>query len=330
MINEKIDCIDCGSEYCPCHLAESGECLICSQLQGKCFCDCVNWEGVCVYQELFNNGGKARKTRKTYNCTVIKSNLIEENLLELNFIVPHKLAIDLIKPGSYIFIRTDNNQFFDIPISVLESNIDNDTVTTVVEIRGIKTKRLLNINKNDTIVIRAPYFNGVFGIKDLCKVQNSNVLVLGRGIGLAPMTPVVKKLCSNNNEIDVLVDYAPFNSNFVKSYIRKFNIEPVETNLITKGNLSKECEFLLTSAVKEKNVSLIHIAGADILTYNVIKFLDDLGRPDILLSCCNNFKMCCGEGICGACTNRYAEHKVKRFCKLQCSPRSIFEGRRFI
>mgnify|MGYP000921887947 CR=1 FL=1 len=56
MIKERMDCIDCGTEYCPCHLAESGECIMCSQLQGECFCDCVNWKGVCVYQELFNNG----------------------------------------------------------------------------------------------------------------------------------------------------------------------------------------------------------------------------------------------------------------------------------
>ena len=74
-------------------------------------------------------------------------------------------------------------------------------------------------------------------MKDLCKVENSNVLVLGRGIGLAPMTPVIKKLYSNNNAIDVLVDFSPFKNNFVKSYIRKFNIKPVETNLLAKGTL---------------------------------------------------------------------------------------------
>jgi len=40
--------------------------------------------------------------------------------------------------------------------------------------------------------------------------------------------------------------------------------------------------------------------------------------------------MCCGEGICGACTARFSGHKVKRFCKEQADPRAIFEGRRFI
>jgi hypothetical protein len=40
--------------------------------------------------------------------------------------------------------------------------------------------------------------------------------------------------------------------------------------------------------------------------------------------------MCCGEGICGACTSRFSGHRVKRFCKEQADPRIIFEGRRFI
>ena len=48
MFKETIDCIDAGSEFCPCHLAESGECILCSQLQGSHFCDCLNWKGVCI------------------------------------------------------------------------------------------------------------------------------------------------------------------------------------------------------------------------------------------------------------------------------------------
>ena len=32
MFKENIDCIDAGTEYCPYKLAESGECLLCSQL----------------------------------------------------------------------------------------------------------------------------------------------------------------------------------------------------------------------------------------------------------------------------------------------------------
>ena len=69
-----------------------------------------------------------------------------------------------------------------------------------------------------------------------------------------------------------------------------------------------------------------------VLIYLVIisLYLDELERKDIDLSCCNNFKMCCGEGVCGSCTTRFSGHRVKRFCKVQANPRDIFEGRRFI
>lgn len=40
--------------------------------------------------------------------------------------------------------------------------------------------------------------------------------------------------------------------------------------------------------------------------------------------------MCCGEGVCGSCTARFAGHKVKRLCKVQTDPRNIFKERRFI
>ena len=62
-MKEYANCIDCGTEFCPCKLAETGECILCSQLQGEHFCDCLNWNGVCIYQELYNNGMKAKKGR---------------------------------------------------------------------------------------------------------------------------------------------------------------------------------------------------------------------------------------------------------------------------
>lgn len=169
-----------------------------------------------------------------------------------------------------------------------------------------------------------------FWAKNIERQKNNNVLVLGRGIGMAPMVPVIRKLKNNNNNVDVYIDRGNFKDNFSKEYIRKYNCVEKETNLLNKGLLSEEGKFIIKNSIADKNIKLIHIAGADVLTYRVIEYLDELNRKDILLSCCNNFKMCCGEGICGACTARYAGHKVKRFCKLQTEPRNIFEGRRLI
>lgn len=329
-MKEHANCIDCGTEFCPCKLAETGECILCSQLQGEHFCDCLNWNGVCIYQELYNNGMKAKKGRSTYCCEV-KYLKKDDEIIIIKIEIPHKLALDLVKPGGYIFIRTDKNQFFDIPISVMDSDIDNNILSLAIEIRGIKTKKLLNIKENDIMQIRGPYWNGVFGQKNIEKQHDgNNILVLARGIGMAPMVPVIRRLKNNNNNIDIYVDKGSFKYDFSKEYIEKYNCIEKETNLLNKGLLSEEGKFIIKNSIIDKDIKLIHIAGADVLTYRVIEYLDELDRKDILLSCCNNFKMCCGEGICGACTARYSGHRVKRFCKLQIDPRNIFEGRRLI
>jgi len=329
MIKEAIDCIDAGTEYCPCKLAEHGQCLICSQCQGKVFCDCLNWKGVCIYQELYNNASRAKDGRKTYNCIVTEVVNYENSLIIIKFKALHKLVLDLVKPGSYIFIRTDENTYFDIPISIMNSDIENDIITIAVEIRGIKTNKLLTIKTDGNIVIRGPYWNGVFGIKNILDQKDNKALVLARGIGLAPMMPVIRKLILQNNKVQVAIDKSPFEMNLASGLLNEYNVSIVENSLFDNGTLSDHAKVIIKDSLKE-GVNYIHIAGADILTYSVINYLNDINRNDISLSCCNNFKMCCGEGICGACTSRFSGHRVKRFCKEQADPRIIFEGRRFI
>ncbi|NKF05368.1 sulfide/dihydroorotate dehydrogenase-like FAD/NAD-binding protein [Clostridium gasigenes] len=330
MFKETIDCIDAGSEYCPCHLAESGDCILCSQLHGSCFCDCSNWKGVCIYQEFKYNGEKAKEGRKTFNCLVEEKLLYENDVLLIKFKAPHKLAIDLVKPGGYIFIRTDPNVYFDVPISILESDIETNIITIMIEVRGIKTKKLLGIEKGGEITIRGPYWNGVFGLKNIQKQKNRNVLIISRGIGMAPMMPVIQKFTANNNKVYLLLDKEPYKDNYVKEYLDKYNVTPIFMNTIDKGDISSECKYMINTFISEKNISNIHIAGADILTYKIIDYMNEINNTKVLLSCCNNTKMCCGEGICGSCTTRFSGHRVKRFCKVQADPRNVFEGRRFI
>ena len=329
-MREIIDCIDAGTEFCPCHLAESNECILCSQLQGSCFCDCLNWNGVCIYHDFISNGSKAKEGRKTYNCLVTDKVLYEKDFLLIKFEVPHKLAIDLAKPGSYVFIRTNENIYFDVPISILEADVENNIISIMIEIRGIKTKKLLEIEVNGEITIRGPYWNGVFGIKNVNNQKDKEVLVIARGIGMAPMMPIVRKLSLNNNNINMILDISPYKDNYVKDYLSKYDVKIKEEVVIDKGDLSDEAKVLIKSYIKEKGIDYIHISGADILSVKLIEYLKSIDCEDVKLSCCNNSKMCCGEGICGSCTVRFSGRRVKRLCKLQTDPRNVFEGRRFI
>lgn len=324
MIREVIDCIDVGSEFCPCNLAAMGECLLCSQMQGQCLCDCSNWKGVCIYQEFSNNGMKAKEGRKRYSSKIVDYYNFDDELVLIKLSVNHKLAVDLTNPGGYVFLCPDSEKYFDMPISVMESDRENNVLTVAISIRGIKTKKLLKLKTGDTLDIRGPYWNGVFGLKNIEKQKGTDCLVLARGIGVAPSAPVIKKLSFNDCNISVAIDTGDFKEGLINEYLGGYDINIEKGSLLENDDLSEFCKEVINKSI-DSGVKYIHISGSDILTIKVIKYLDSLGRKDILLSCCNNFKICCGEGICGACTLKDKKYKVKRLCKAQADPRSIFE-----
>lgn len=288
----------------------------------------MNWKGVCIYKEYYDNGNKPKNQRKTYMVKIIKKEMLEDNLIILNLLVPHKLAKDLNHPGSYVFIRTpDTMQFYDTPISVMDVDLAENIIKLAIEIKGIKTKTIDTAIEDSKVTIRGPFWNGVFGLKNVYMSKDGTSIIVAKGIGMAPMIPVIKKLYGNGNKIIVILDKAPYKNVFVDEYLKAYNCEVHETSMLANGELSDEFKTLLLDILdKHENTNLVHCDGADIFIYKLIELIGD----KVKTSCCNNTKMCCGEGVCGACTVRYQGRKVKRLCKFQGDPKTVFEGRRFI
>lgn len=324
---EMIDCIDAGTQFCPCHLAESKECILCSQLQGKSFCDCKNWKGTCIYQELYWNNNKATSERENYIGSIIEKKEIAKDLIKLVIKTSHQLCKELVKPGSYIFMRCiKNSPFFDVPISIMECNLEEDAISMIIEIEGIKTKQINELKQGESLLLKGPFWNGVFGLKNLNRCVDKNVLLIARGIGQAPLIPVLKRLHNQNNKIHLVLDKGKYEELFIEEALLKYPCSVKVCETMVKGELTPGFIALLNDSIGQLNIDHIHCAGPDILIQQLIKEVD--GRTTT--SCCNNAKMCCGEGVCGACTTRFEGHLVKRLCKLQTDPEYIFEGRRLI
>jgi NAD(P)H-flavin reductase len=252
---------------------------------------------------------------------------VEKNVVIFNISAPHELIKNLVHPGSYIFLRsTKASQFYDVPISIMDTNADENIITVAIEIKGIKTKSLNELKDGDNIFIRGPFFNGELGLRNIFKSKEGTAVVIIRGIGQAPVVPVLKKLYSNGNKIIVILDKARFKNVFINKYLEMCNCTVINCNTLQAGAISEELKNILTNLLENENINLIHCSAPDILNFKVLDFID--GKVDF--SCCNNAKMCCGEGICGACSTRYKGQRVKKLCKVQIEPKYIFEGRRFI
>ena len=323
MSYEAVDCVDAGTDYCPCYLADTNNCIICSQLQGKVFCDCINWKGVCIYQEYKWNGSKPKEPRENINAKVIKNELIDEKQLFLKIKVTKTMARELNQPGSYIFLRDSNcPDFFDTPMSIMFSDETNETIDILVQIKGTKTKNLTN---NTNFTMRAPYFNGIIGLKNIKAISNKNCLIVARGIAQAPAVLVAKKLKYSGNNTTVLLDRGNLNIKLPKKYFEELGCNIIDINLIENRNFTDNAGSVISNIIAEHDIKLIFSAGSDLVHKSIIGIKNN-HSGEILFSCTNNANICCGEGVCGSCSKRLKDGRRIKACKAQIDPVDILGG----
>lgn len=306
MNSKQWQCIDAGSDYCPCRLAEENSCIICTQLQGKGYCDC-NWMGVCIYDEFYFSGNKMKGVRESREYPVIDSKIID-NIIVLSIQVTRYMSRALKQPGSYIFIRNrDSDHFFDVPISIMDSDEEGSSIKIAVEMRGVKTKKLMD--HGGTLIVRGPYWNGVLGLNSLKTTQNAGCLVFARGIAQAPAILTIKHLLRNGNIMDIIVNKKAGEHNFIKEYFNMESMREVDMP-------SDEVAILCGKLMEKNDYKLVFIGGSDILQDKIIKSVQKI-NSDVKFVTTNNNMICCGEGICGSCTKKDKNGALIKTCKAQ-------------
>lgn len=317
---KRLECIDAGSDHCPCYLAEVNECITCSQLQGKNFCDC-NWRGVCIYQEFIWAGCKSKKIRSTFTCPIISKININDTSYILELKTNHTLTRELSEPGSYVFVKSnDSPQFFYAPMSVLDYDDEKDEIKLAIQTLGSKTKLLYG--SENSVMVRGPYWNGILGLKYIKSTQNSKVLLVLRGIAQSTGILLVKKLIKGGNKITVIIDKGKIGQDIIND-----SILGLVDKIYYADLLSYSGQQLLQNLISDTDIKLIYSGGSDEQHLNILNYID-LYNPKALLSISNNANICCGEGICGSCETIIDGSPIKS-CKVQIDVRKAIERRVF-
>lgn len=314
----RLECIDVGSEYCPCYLAETNNCLTCSMLQGEKFCNC-NWRGICVYSEYVMNGNKRKEERQTEKVEVVDIKSISEDVFVLKIKTSKNLSRQLKEPGAYVFLRGENlPAYFDAPMSIMDVD-EEGYVYVAYQVLGSKTKKL-QLNTGE-LLLRGPYWNGLYGMKNLKKTSGKNCLVIARSIAQAPALLVLKKLVKNNNKVIFIADKGILEDIFIKEYISELNIKVIEEDVT-----SEKGKNLIKNILVNEDISLVYSGGSELLHKSIIKMIDELNiNPYVVIT--NNNEICCGEGVCGGCTIRLADGSRVKTCKTQLEARTVIERR---
>lgn len=325
-MKQKMECIDAGSEYCPCYLSEIGECIMCSQLRGKTFCDCVNWKGVCIYQEYIWNKSRMKEGRKSFLCSILDVENVSESVAIFKIKTTRTLARELNQPGAYVFLRQgDNPSFFDTPMSIMRAHEDEGIIEIAVQVRGVKTKNLTC--PSGKILLRGPYWNGLLGLKYIKGLTKEKALLIVRGIAQAPAVPVAGRLTKAGNEVTVILDPGKAEANFAEKDFLACGCKVIHKPLLD-GNLLVPEDTLeeIRELLLRERVQLVYSGGNEKLHRQIANLVNQVNK-EIFYTCSNDGRFCCGEGVCGSCHERLKDGSRIRTCKTQLSPVEIFGGR---
>lgn len=317
-----VECIDAGTDYCPCALAELNECIICPNLKEGSNCDCINWAGCCIYQEFIWNGRKRVKDRHFETYKVIKTDYIKEDLIIFKVKVSKKLASDLNGVGAYVFLKESTKpDYFAVPISVLEADTAENTISMLIKISGPKTKSLLNCKSK--IDIKGPYWNGILGVRYIKNAKNINCIIIARGTASAPAVNCTAKLSLNNN-VTVLLDRGQSKENFLKKYFLKYKCRIEDVSFTDESRkIYDEMLIYLKYKILKNDIKLVITTADNNFQKSIIEYVDGIDKK-IQVAAANNNTFCCGEGICGSCKMQMPNGRKINTCKMQVNPKEIF------
>lgn len=322
------NCVDAGSENCPCFLAVTGDCLVCSRLQGKNFCSC-QWSGVCIYNEFVQGNCKVNNPRKDFEAPIAEKIFYKDDLVVYVLDVGKGFALKAERPGSYLFVKGSGaGSFYDIPISVMKSDPEKGQIHIAVKIISAKTKALLA--EKEKLSVRGLYRNGVHGITSIMnnRRKNQKTLIIAKGIGIAPGI-LASRALRRKGRVDLAVDTEKISPALIEDYLVK-NAEAAPAvsaqSAREQKNESKVLQFLsLADKGAENRLKRLMEEGQydNVILLVSDYYIETLGRiikktlPDADLAVSNNFRICCGEGVCGSCTVDTAAGETIKMCKCQ-------------
>lgn len=300
---KKNDCVDLGSESCPCVLAESGGCLVCEKLSGGTCNDC-NWQGTCVYTLYSQNEKNIIKARHDKLFKIAETKEYSESLKVFKIDVGKGFCQKALAPGSYVFIRRKEDEpCFSLPISVLRAEEDTGILHLAICKVGPKSNRVFNAEEE--IFVRGVYSGGLKG-QLKCGEDATRTKIFAKGIAIAPLRNILDSREKNKmicGETVYYIDIAKITFDFLYDYFG--DIAVCNLNIIDFENEGIDT-FKKIGSEAEKVYAFTSPYYCDVLE----KISSNVVRPAL-----GNF--CCGEGICGACTHNDEKGNVIRSCKVK-------------
>lgn len=207
--------------------------------------------------------------------------------------------VGAIHPGQFVNVKAENtpSAFLRRPLSVHDINEDANTFSLLVKVVGEGTKKLSELKPGETLSVVYPLGNG-FKIPS----KGERILLVGGGVGIAPMMHMARESVKNGAEVHILLGARSITDHILLDEFKQFGTIHITTDDGTLGTKG----FVINHAVLLANQSFdrIHCCGPEPMMKAVARKAREM-NTECEVSLEN--MMACGFGVCLCCVTKTTE-----------------------
>lgn len=237
---------------------------------------------------------------------ILKNEPVAKDIFEMVLEVPE--IAKKAKPGQFLNLRLSEklDPLLRRPISIHAIDPEKGTLAMLYLVVGKGTAMMRDMEAGETIDVLGPLGNGWN-----CEFEGRHAVIVGGGIGIAPLYPLAEALIQNGKDVELIVGAKN------KEYLTDLSIyENIGVKVtVTTDDGSAGMKGFVTTA-------LLHSIQADACDYiyacgplPMLKFVEKLaiehGRPGQVST---ESHMGCGLGICLLCPSKVTSGGYKRTC----------------
>ncbi len=222
---------------------------------------------------------------------IIAKEVVAENLTK--FVIESPLIAKKALPGQFVVLMV-NESGERIPLTIVDADKERKTITIIFQEVGYSTKLLGKLAVGDSLYSLVGPLGKPTEIKNYGKV-----IVIGGGVGIAELLPVVKALKQVGCEITSILGGRTAELVILRDQVKEFSdqiyITTDDGSLGEKGLVTAPLKRLLN---EQPDWGLVFCVGPVVM----MKAVSDLTRPaNIETVVCLNSIMVDATGMCGGC-----------------------------
>ncbi|NLB87888.1 MAG: dihydroorotate dehydrogenase electron transfer subunit, partial [Syntrophomonadaceae bacterium] len=230
------------------------------------------------------------------NGLVIGHSQLDQDLYELEFIAP-KIANECM-PGQFVHILPGNtlDPLLRRPISLYDVDKKLGSITLLYKVVGKGTNLLTNIKPKEYVNVMGPLGRG------FTLISNQNAVLVGGGVGIAPLIYLARRLKENNCNVTVIHGTERKSQLVAFNKLLEIGVEYLPATMDGTAGYKGLATDLLSKKLDTKEIDFLYTCGPE----PMMAIVADYGREKgIMTEVSLEEHMACGVGACLGCARKF-------------------------